>query len=248
MIKGERQAKMMALLEERQYLSVGELTEALHFSPATIRRDIRVLVRAGYARKSYGGIALSQTVAPLAVREHEHFSEKAAVAAAGAALVQEGQTVFVAGSSTAAQLLRPLGALRDITVVTTDLQMALSLERLGVKTYTTGGRLSDGMCVGAMATDALRKMSFDIAFFSVAGVSEAGELLVFSEEFGLLLREVSARAARVVCLSTKEKYKKQAFFSAMDLGGLTHFVSDAPADKSLQEHFPQVEFLVADGR
>lgn len=245
MLKDERQAAIMALLEERSYLSVDFLCKTLHYSPATLRRDIRALVRAGLAHKSYGGIALGGTVKPLAVREHEFSAEKAAVAACSASLLRDGDTVFVAGSSSTAHLLRPLAACRDITVVTTDLQMALALERLGVRVFSTGGALKDGMCVGPMAADALRRLHYDIAFFSVAGLSEDGELSVFSEAFGLLLQEVIARADRAVCLCIGEKLGRRAFFSVGDLSSLTHLISDVPLSPALTARYPSTAFLVA---
>lgn len=245
MLKDERQAAVLAMLEEEGYLSVGFLTEKLHYSPATLRRDIRALVRAGYAQKAYGGIALASNVKPLFLRGHEHSAEKAAVAARAAELVSDGDTVFIAASSSTAALFRPLLEKKDITVVTTDLSLALDFERAGVRVFIVGGLLAGGVAGGAVAAEGIARLSYDIAFFSVTGFSDAGELSVHSEEFGALLTAALPRAERRVCLLIDKKRGKRAFCTVGTAANVTHMVGEKPFPDEITSRYPTTVFLSA---
>ena len=233
------------MLEQEGYLSVGFLTEKLHYSPATLRRDIRALVRAGYAQKAYGGVALAAEGKPISLREHEYSAEKAALAARACALVNDGDTVFIAASSSTAALFRPLLKKKDLCVVTTDLSLALDFERAGVRVFAIGGLVSGGATGGPLAIEAAARLSYDVAFFSVTGFSEDGEMSVRAEAFAALLAAVLPRAEKRVCLLIDEKRGKRALFSAGDASLATHVIGYAPFPASLVVRYPETVFLSA---
>ena len=181
MLKEERSDKIMELLRLHKYLSVDFLAEHLHYSPATVRRDITKLEKMGYAKKSYGGISLNDHTKPIIIREHEFSSEKSALCRSASKLVGDHDTVFIAGSSTTSQLVRFLADKKDITVVTTDLRLALSVEKMGIKCYCSGGLLKDGILTGCIANSTIQNLCYDICFFSVTGISDSGEMTVMTE-------------------------------------------------------------------
>ena len=243
MLKDERKEAIMALLEQNKYQSVDELVSALHYSPATIRRDIRALVCAGKAKKSYGGIALDTSDKPMVVRAHEFSTEKGTLAKRGSTLVGDGDTVFIAGSSTTAHLLRPLCEKKGLTVVTNDPTLALSFEERGVRTYVTGGSLQGGMLTGPLATASVAAFSFDALFFSVTGISETGALSVHSEAFASLLSALFSRAEKRVCLAVDAKHGARAPFAVGDLSAVTHLVGNTPPAATLAARYPGTVFL-----
>ena len=53
---------------------------------------------------------------------------------------------------------------KEITVVTIDLRLALTLEKMGVKCYCTGGMVRDGMLTGYLAINMIRQLNYDICF------------------------------------------------------------------------------------
>ena len=54
----------------------------------------------GYAKKSYGGICLNEHAKPLIIREHELTNEKGLLCREAAKLINDHETIFIAGSST----------------------------------------------------------------------------------------------------------------------------------------------------
>lgn len=244
MLRDERIDKIMELLNQHKYLSVDFLVNHLHYSPATVRRDITQLEKMGYAKKSYGGICLNEHSKPLIIREHELTTEKNDICREASKLVKDNDVIFISGSSTTFHLSKFLSDKKDITVVTTDMKLALNLEKSGIRCYCTGGLVHDGILTGSFAINTLKQMSYDICFFSASAVTNNGELCVASEEFGNLIKEVCKRSALSVCLCDGSKIGKHSFFSIGYLDSISHIISNVEFDKKLVEKFEETKFHV----
>ena len=60
MLQLERQQDLMRLLQIHKSMTVKELCDALYASPATVRRDLAALERAGLLQRSFGGAVLCE--------------------------------------------------------------------------------------------------------------------------------------------------------------------------------------------
>ena len=58
MLKNERAERIVEILREQKYTTVQMLVDRLHYSPATVRRDLVYLEGLGLVEKSYGGVSL----------------------------------------------------------------------------------------------------------------------------------------------------------------------------------------------
>ena len=79
MLQIERQQDILRLLGTHKSMTVKELCTALFASPATIRRDLAELERAGHLRRSFGGAVLTESYPdqlPLTVRACDRITEK----------------------------------------------------------------------------------------------------------------------------------------------------------------------------
>lgn len=81
MLQLKRQQDILSLLGEHKSMTVKELCAVLYASPATIRRDLAEMERAGLLRRSFGGAVLTESYPdqmPLAVRASDRITEKSA--------------------------------------------------------------------------------------------------------------------------------------------------------------------------
>ena len=99
MQKQERIEQVLEIIKSRKFCTVDELVEQLHYSPATIRRDLTLLAQRGVIQKSYGGASYIGDRS-FAVREHQHIAIKAHLCHADEHLIQDGDNVFVDGTTT----------------------------------------------------------------------------------------------------------------------------------------------------
>lgn len=106
MLAEERFNEIIHIVEERQTVTVQELTELLHTSESTIRRDLTELHKRGKIVKVHGGATVLDTEyktkdSPILERQNLNIEEKMRIAKEAAERIQSQDFVYIdAGTST----------------------------------------------------------------------------------------------------------------------------------------------------
>jgi DeoR/GlpR family transcriptional regulator of sugar metabolism len=172
----ERQNLILDLLLRQGRLTVAEIVERFKVSEATARRDLEALAEQGKIQRVHGGaLPLRQAPPepPLLQRESEQFFEKRRIAQAVAALVQDGETVFIASGSTTLQVARQLRG-RLLTVITNSLPVMNTLANVpNMSLIGIGGELrqSELSFVGHIAEQAIAELRADKVILGVHALS-----------------------------------------------------------------------------
>ena len=235
MVTNLRHRQILQLLEENGAVSVKALTAALFVSEATIRRDLHELEKAGALQRTFGGalpVLSSPRQVPLFIREGLNTEEKYALCRQAAAMLKDGDTLFIDGSSTAQHLVKFLTPLKDLTVVTYSIRTAELACRHHIKTYCTGGLLMENslVCTGQETVAFADKINPDFCFFSCKGLSEDGIFSDTSEEETVIRRAFLKRSRTRVALMTKNKLGKRYFHTLCTMEDVDHLLTDASAD------------------
>ncbi|MDM4763881.1 DeoR/GlpR family DNA-binding transcription regulator [Galbitalea sp. SE-J8] len=181
MESSDRRIRILEHVRERGELAVAELAERLQATPATVRRDLRLLEARGLVRRSYGMIAAverSRFETPLAWRASSHPDEKSAIADAAVGLLSTETSVYIDEGVTARMVATRLPSDRPLTVVTPSIPVAAELAASTPhEVLVLGGRVR-GRTLGAVdhwAREMLSGFAIDIAFLGANGVTmEAG--------------------------------------------------------------------------
>ncbi|AZZ54094.1 DeoR/GlpR transcriptional regulator [Rathayibacter festucae DSM 15932] len=200
----------MRLLAEKQgFVSVADLSDRLGVSVVTVRSDLDRLAGEGTVQRVRGGAV------PTGERSGERSfeeglasasDEKAAIGREAAASVASGESVILDVGTTTLAIAHALVArddLRDVTVVTNGLSIALALEP-AIPRFTvvvTGGTLRplQHSLVEPLASEVLERIRADVVFVGCTGVHpEAGVTNVNLPEATLKRRMLHAATRRVV--------------------------------------------------
>jgi DeoR/GlpR family transcriptional regulator of sugar metabolism len=134
MIKIERQAKILQMIRERDFVENEELVRAFMVTSATIRRDLKELSEQGLIRLDHGGSSTTGLIDNFVEPQYEtkiylNHEAKRAIGMAAADMVQEDEVIILDSGTTNAQIAHSLRALRPkhLTVVTCDLIVAKEL-------------------------------------------------------------------------------------------------------------------------
>jgi DeoR family transcriptional regulator of aga operon len=129
-----RRERMLALIKEREFVRVGELSDAFGISEVTVRTDLDALAGRGQIHRVRGG-AIPRLVprqeVPFEDSVASNAEEKTAIGQAAAALIRDGETVLIDVGTTVAATARALvdrTDLQDVVVFTNGLKTALELE------------------------------------------------------------------------------------------------------------------------
>ncbi|HEV8564431.1 MAG TPA: DeoR/GlpR family DNA-binding transcription regulator [Actinomycetota bacterium] len=250
----ERHRRIQEILRGRQAARVSTLSDLLGVSEVTIRRDLEDLDRRGVLERTHGGAILSQrTRAELAYGEAtaRHSEQKRWIGEAAARLVQPGDTIFMNGGTTTLQVFRNLD-LPDIRVVTNHIGIALEASTRSFEVLLAGGefRTPSNSCVGAFATDTVRKVFASRAFIGVEGVSRrAGLTAAAAEEANIALVMIDQTRGPVVVVADSSKIGTVADFVVSPLDEISQIVTDPGIDDEYRLELDElgVEVLVAGG-
>lgn len=215
MIRYERQKKILEYLEGQQSATISELAKALFTSEASVRRDITTLEAQGFVNKIYGGVLLSKyqnSVVPVKLRDGDHSTVKEELAKRAAQMIRNGDTVIMDASSTVRRIIKYMGHLHNVNVITNNLNIFSECESKGIRLYCTGGTYSphNHALVGPSAENYLRNISADILFFSSQGITEDGIISDVSEEESSLRKVMIEHSERkyFLCDSSKIGIRK----------------------------------------
>lgn len=231
MIPAEREAFILEVLKQNGVVTVEELAEQLNVTPMTIRRDLTRLENQGVALRSHGGAVLNRSMEKeqaYEVKMLSHHEEKHRIAQAAAELVKDGDTVLLDAGTTTFELAKLLTAKKDLTVVTTDLKIALELYPTDLRLFVAGGQIQQETCsvIGSLAEDLISRIHVDIAFIGTSAVSKDWHICTPTMEKASLKMKMIASASSTVLLTDSSKFGRDAFFKICSLADVKTVITD----------------------
>jgi DeoR family fructose operon transcriptional repressor len=179
LIPAQRHRMIREYLEIHQIVRSSVLSEMLGASEATIRRDLEWLERQGIVERAYGGAVLTQRmpVEPAySSSAQAHPEEKRWIGRSAAAMVKDGDTIFVNSGTTTTEVLRALRArtdLSNLTIVTNNVTVTGEVREVPFEVLLLGGsfRPRAFSTVGRFANEQLRQFCAGMAFIGVDGIT-----------------------------------------------------------------------------
>lgn len=228
MLTEQRKQVILERLRRDGRIVAKDLSAELALSEDTIRRDLRELAAAGLLTRVHGGaLPASPTVAGLPARRVMAVAEKQKLAAAGAALVERGQTLFIDGGTSNLALVQHLPLALEATVITHSPQIAAALEpHEGVRVILIGGTLlrHSMVSVGASALEAISMLRADLFFLGLTGLHPEEGGTTGDYEEAQIKRLIMQRSADVVSLLTAEKIGAVSRFRVCKSGALSSII------------------------
>ena len=145
MLTQERYQAILQILNEKNAVTVSELTQLLDTSESTIRRDLTALDEMGKLNKVFGGAtSVKQTSGILednvSNRETVMSEEKNLIASYAAKLINDNDFVFIDAGTTTSRLVDYITN-DKATYVTNGIPHARKLLQKGFTAYMVGGKI-----------------------------------------------------------------------------------------------------------
>lgn len=207
----ERQRLLLEWIEQRQRVNVPEITTRFAISPATARRDLEALAGEGKVRRVHGGaiaVRRAPPEPPVLQRALEQANEKQRIAAAAAALIGDGETVFLSSGTTVMAVAQQLHTRRNLTVLTNSLLVVNALASApGVEVIMLGGTLRAGesSLVGALTLKTLAELRALKIIFGIRAIDLEHGLTNNSVEESLVDRAILRIGSEIVIVADHTK-------------------------------------------
>jgi len=176
MLKTTRHTQIRQVVNANGHVTVQELNQLLDVSEATIRRDLDELSQEGLLHRTHGGavkVEQADREPPILQRRSEFEAEKRQIGRAAAAMVKEGQTIFLGSGTTVHEIANNLRHMTNLTVITNAINVVNELiECKGIELVVIGGMLrqSELSMVGHIAEAAIRELRADKVFMGMGGI------------------------------------------------------------------------------
>ncbi len=227
-----RQKQILEYLQHAHgVLSSDLLSQRFDVSVQTIRKDMNDLSDKGMVRRVHGGISLPSANDNLSFTNREllNLSAKQKIAQRVVQELPEGSSIFLGIGTTPKHVAQALLDHPGLTVVTNNINAALTLSRNPhISVHLAGGavRPLDEDTVGEVTTQFYRKFNIKIGIFGVGGFNGKGQLLDFTPEEANLTRAIIEQSQQCWLVADKTKLGRYAPVVSGELHEITKLFAD----------------------
>ncbi|MFD1832319.1 DeoR/GlpR family DNA-binding transcription regulator [Streptomyces desertarenae] len=250
MYAAERQQEILRLARESGRVDVLALAEEFQVTAETVRRDLKVLDRAGLVRRVHGGaipVGRLDFEPDVAERDAVAAGEKDRVARAALSELPADGSVILDAGTTIARFAAGIPVDSVLTVVTHALPVAARLaDHPGIALHLVGGRVRHRTraAVDSWALRAYGEINADVLFLAANGFSPDGGLTTPDLAEAAVKRAAVAAARRVVLLADSGKFGRRHFARFADLSDVDLLVTDTGLDpddaRAIERQGPRV--------
>ena len=238
MLKEERKAYVLRMLERKHIVSVTELCEVFQISSVSVRKMLTEMEKKdGDVRRIWGGVIAADSLSafddkPEKVAPPQRVPEAEAIAREAYAQIHDGDIIFLDGGSPILTHLASMlihGNKRRVTVGTNVAAVAFELlHAKGMRIILIGGEVSykHQCCLGRQARQMIEELSFDKCFLSVHH---------FSIERGFSIENVPEAEVKRAVLASSRVCFFVADYSAFGKNALSLIASCEPGKRLITD-------------
>lgn len=245
----ERTDAIYNIIKENGYVTVKYLVEEMHYSNATINRDLNILEKQDLVKRSYGGVEIvEKKEVPLVFRYHKMKTAKNKMGKKAAELICDGDTVFIDGSTTTECIGKYITNKKDITVITNNMALVLYLSEFNIHTICLGGSVVEipSMLGGQITVENAMRYHADKAFFSTGALSldgKVGSVTCDSGTYGLLHQVMMDNSSVNCCIMDHEKVGVDYKSILCSLDSVDYLITDYNFDKDFRKRFENTKII-----
>jgi len=241
-----REKKIIEMLDQQGSVTISNLSNILGVSKVTIRRDIDKLAKEiTPIQRVRGGAIFNRTET-----SYESFEEKSKrfaevkrrIGNMAASLVNEGDTVILDSGSTNFYVGESLLSLKNITIITNDLEIALCVANSPrVKAIFAGGEIRPLIfsCYGPLTENYFNHLVVDKLFLGVESVDVKKGITNAQINEAKLKQKMISSAKEVIMIADSSKFDKSSLAVVCDFSKINIVVSDKKIPKKYINFFKQ---------
>jgi DeoR family transcriptional regulator, aga operon transcriptional repressor len=236
----ERRQEILRRVDRAGRVSVSQLSQQLGVSEVTIRADLQALAKRHLVIRTHGGAIPSGGLyeLALALRQQRQVQEKSRIGQAGAALVLDGDAIFLDSSSTALAIVQHLKSHRYSTIITNSLAVAQEIQDAPhIKVVIIGGTLQreTASLIGLDGLEIVRKFNIQKGFFGAHGFNLPEGLTDVSADEAEVKRALVRMCRQTIAVLDATKWGRVGLASFAQPAEIDTVITDADAPTDLIE-------------
>ncbi len=241
-----RRDMILDIIKESGFVTVKYLCAKLHYSTATINRDLNYLKNQKLiVRKGGGAEPVQHKYPPFIFRTEKMKDVKNKLAKEASKLITDNMTIFIDGSTTSQFIGKYITEFKNLKVITNNLSLATFLSSEGIEVICLGGRIcARPYVVGSFETaQQAATYNADILFFSTCSLASEGKIKC-GETFFTLYKAMLENSKKRVFLADSSKLLFNASRNFCDFREISTVISDYNFSDETKAKYPQTEFIL----
>jgi len=250
MLRIERQAKILQMIREREFIENSELARHFNVTLATIRRDLKTLSEQNLIRQEHGGSSLvnplDDPVEPsYATKIFVNHDAKLAIGKAAADLVVDGDSIVLDSGTTNSMIAQSLRGttLKNLTIITCDILVAKELcFEQNINVIVLGGQLRKSYysTYGPYTELVLRNLRANKYFLGIDAANPDGITNIVLEEVTIkkLMIEISSS---VILVADSSKFGKMAPHRLCSWNSISRVITDTCLEPQYVDFFHNLD-------
>ncbi len=226
-----RQHLIMDYIKQHGSVQVDQLSEHLHVTPQTIRRDLNQLYDLELLQRVHGGAVIKDNVENLGygARKMLMANEKGKIEKKAAELIPDNCSLFINIGTTNEGVAEHLKNRKGMLVITNNINVASMLwPSSGLEVMIAGGtiRNTDGGIVGASTEEFIDRFKVDYAIIGCSSIDGTGEFFDYDLREVRVAQAIIRRARSVILVMDSLKFDRRAPILIGDLSDVDIVVTD----------------------
>jgi len=240
----ERRRIIIEQLQKNKQVDISELKNLFDVSEVTLRKDLRHLENKNLLIRSRGGAMIAVKVGEdLSVKKRMviNLDIKKSIASTAKSLIKEGDTIILDSGTTLMQLASHLENIRNLTVITNALDIAMKLSDFSkLKIIVPGGIFRKRSCslVGVTAVENFQVFRADKYFVSADGINADG-LFTSNLEEGQIAKIIMSNAKENIVLVDSGKFGRTGIMNFAPLTKIHTLVTDKNIPQNYLNHLKE---------
>ena len=230
----ERRALILRLLEQKEVVSVIEISRETGISEVTIRKDLTLLQNRHLLLRTRGGamrkpVTNSNEETAISKKRMFNFKEKERIGAEAVKLIKEGDFIMLDSGTTTLEIAKQLHRFQHLRIITNAMNIASEL--MNYKDFDVvllGGnvRKNSYSMVGPIALSALHNFRGYKLFLGVDSFSYEEGVSTPNLEEALLNQVMIQQADKVIAVFDSSKFNKRSFVHIADAKEMDCIITD----------------------
>lgn len=230
----ERRALILRMLEQKEEVSVVELSRTTGISEVTIRKDLTILQARHLLLRTRGGAMRKPVENPnedtaISKKKMFNFREKQRIGIEAAKMIKEGDFIMLDSGTTTLEIAKNLDRFQHLRILTNSMNIAtelLNYKRFDIVLLGGNVRLNSHSVVGPLALSVLRNFSRYKLFLGVDSFSFDNGVSTPNMEEALLNQMMIQQAEKVIAVFDSSKFNKRSYVHIANANELDCIITD----------------------
>jgi len=229
----ERQSAIVRTVREKGFASIETMARAFDVSAQTVRRDVIELARRNLVRRYHGGAGLPAGTDRLAYanRRVRFAAEKRRIAAALAAEIPDGASLFIDIGTTTEAVAEALLDHKNLSIITNHIAVVSRFcEETDFEIILAGGmvRNRDRAITGEAAAEFLREFRVRYGIFGIGAIDPEGQMLDYDYRDTRVSRAAIEISRHRFVVADSSKFAGDAMIRLAHVSEIDALFTDAP--------------------